>query len=134
MLHRCAPVRWDLTCHVSPKTKAEIIASGRERSPAWAEVEFGPWAEAKLQVGLNVFGLVTALGAWRDIVSKITCPALLVTADPEAGAIVTPETAKTVTEANSNVKVAHVAGAGHNIRREQFEPFVKVVTAFLQNG
>jgi len=30
-----------------------------------------------------------------------------------------------------HLKSVHIEGAGHNIRREQFEPFVNAVTAFL---
>jgi hypothetical protein len=30
-----------------------------------------------------------------------------------------------------NKQVVHIAGAGHNIRREQFEQFVQTITGFL---
>ncbi len=42
--------------------------------------------------------------------------------------------ANDVAAANPNIKVAHLAGAGHNIRREQFEAFVEVVSGFLREA
>lgn len=115
------------------QSRAEIIASGRQRSPTWDEIEFDPWAEAKLQVSPNVVELVASSGlTWRDLVPQITCPTLLVTGDPDLGAIVTPEVAEAITSLQPQIQVAHIAGAGHNIRREQFERFLGAVTIFIQ--
>ena len=114
------------------QSRAEITATGRERSPTWAEIEFDPWSLAKQQASPNVFQIATeSQTTWRDLIPSLTCPTLLVTGDPEAGAIVTPAMAKAVSDLNSNIQVAHISGAGHNIRREQFERFVTVVKEFL---
>ena len=32
---------------------------------------------------------------------------------------------------NPNITVVHIPGAGHNIRREQFDAFMDAVSAFL---
>ncbi len=85
-----------------------------------------------VQVSPNVVGLLSTIRRWQDVVSSITCPTLLITADPNLGAIVTPEIAQTILEVNEDIELIHLAGAGHNIRREQFEPFVEVVTEFLK--
>lgn len=61
-----------------------------------------------------------------------TCPTLLITADPNLGAIVTPEIAQTIIDVNKRIELIHLPGAGHSIRREQFESFVEVVTDFLK--
>nr|NIT54977.1 alpha/beta hydrolase [Fodinibius sp.]NIW43382.1 alpha/beta hydrolase [Gammaproteobacteria bacterium]NIW97335.1 alpha/beta hydrolase [Phycisphaerae bacterium]NIY23561.1 alpha/beta hydrolase [Fodinibius sp.] len=61
-----------------------------------------------------------------------TCPTLLVTGDPDLGAIVTPEVAEAIAGLQPQIQVAHIAGAGHNIRREQFERFLGAVTIFIQ--
>ena len=61
----------------------------------------------------------------------ITCPALLVTADVDAGAIVTAQIAQEAVGLNPNLQVSHIPGAGHNIHREQFTLFMESVTAFL---
>jgi pimeloyl-ACP methyl ester carboxylesterase len=115
------------------QAREEIIALCRTQNPSWAEVECGPWADAKLQLRLDVFqGLAQPHAPWQDIVSKIECPLLLVTGDPELGAIVTPEAAQEAAALWRNGQVAHISGAGHNIRREQFEKYIEAVTAFLK--
>ncbi len=112
-----------------------IIARGRERNPNWDESEFGPWADAKLQVSPK-FGMGRSMRpaeqtAWRDLIPKITCPTLLVTGDPEKGAIVTPEAAEEAARLNPRLRVVRLRGAGHNIRREQFDGYVRAVRDFL---
>jgi len=120
-------------------TLQEVIQAGHgdQEHPTWDEVEFEPWARAKQQMSLNVLsgdrgrGIQELRGRWQDIVPQIQCPTLLVTADPELGAIVAPEIAQQVVQMNAKIRVAHLGGAGHNIRREQFGPFVQAVTGFL---
>ena len=111
----------------------EIAAFGRQRSPKWDESEFGPWSLAKKQVSLNVFTYrLDTAPAWRDALTKISCPLLLVTGDPEEGGIVTPETAAEAAAANTNIELANITGAGHNIRRENFEDFMRAARGFLR--
>jgi len=114
------------------QTREEIMAFCREENPTWAEVELGPWADSKLQLSLRIFDFLGArFIPWPEIVPHITCPTLLITADPEAGAIVTPQVAQEVAGVNANIQVAHISGAGHNIRREQFDQYIQAVTEFL---
>jgi pimeloyl-ACP methyl ester carboxylesterase len=116
---------------------AEVVQEGQREHPTWDETEFGPWADAKQQMSVNVFqasqgkGLAELRGQWQEIGPQLQCPTLLVTADPESGAIITPETARKVERMNERIQVVQLAGAGHNIRREQFAGFVEAVTAFL---
>jgi pimeloyl-ACP methyl ester carboxylesterase len=123
----------DNTIAGKKQSLAQLTAAGRERSPSWAEIEFGPWAQAKHQVSPNVFQFAAGASLpWPELAGKIACPTLLVTGDPAAGAIVTPEVAAAGARLNPKIQVAHIPGAGHNIRREQFEQFVAVVQAFLR--
>lgn len=113
-------------------SRDEIIARGRTQNPTWAAEEFGPWADAKLQLKPS-FGAPRAPETltWWEALAKITTPILLVTGDPERGAIVTPEVAQEAARVAPNLEVVRLAGAGHNIRRERFEGFVEAVRAFL---
>ncbi len=68
---------------------------------------------------------------WREIAPRIVCPALLITADVAEGAIVTPEVAAEAVKLMPKGRIVYIAGAGHNIRREQFEAYMTAVRAFL---
>lgn len=53
-------VQWRArTVEAQSKTRDEVEAAGRAQSPAWAEVEWVPWAEAKLRVSLNAFSMLS---------------------------------------------------------------------------
>lgn len=116
----------------SNKTRAELIAEIRA-SMAWPEAELGPWADAKLQFNPRAAQFHPTIGiTWSELLPRITCPALLITADLDRGAIVRPDIAAAMQRQMPQLQVAHIPGAGHNIRREQFDRFVTVVRAFLK--
>lgn len=115
-------------------TVEEIAAAGRAQSPAWHADEFPAWAESKLQVHPNAAEYVLVPGdAWPDLVQRFQCPVLLITGDPERGAIVNDEVAEQAAALNPRVQHLHVPGTGHNIRREGFEQVVAGVRAFLRS-
>ncbi|MGH2602926.1 MAG: alpha/beta fold hydrolase, partial [Dehalococcoidia bacterium] len=96
-------------------TPAEIEAAGRERSPMWHDAEFGPWALAKQQYRPPPAQSRPPLGAWRETVAAITCPALLITGgNRERGAIVTPEAAAEAQRLCPRLEVVCFEDAGHN--------------------
>lgn len=116
------------------KPEPEIIAAGRMEHPTWPEIEFGPWAVAKSQLDRNIHTVPFRPSLWSELVPKIVCPTLLITADLEQGAIVTPQTARQIAQNWPLVQVAQINGAGHNIRREQFDAFMEAVTKFLREN
>jgi pimeloyl-ACP methyl ester carboxylesterase len=110
------------------------IARGRAASPTWAEEEFGPWAEAKVRLSRRFLDDLSGRGfpqEWQELLPRVRCPVLLVTSDPELGGIVTPEAAQEARRLLPSLDVVRLSGAGHNIRREQFEAFVSAVREFL---
>jgi N-formylmaleamate deformylase len=117
------------------KTRAELIAEQRAATPSWSEAELEPWADSKLRVSsnvLDVFDPNTPRSVdWPAVVRRITCPALLITADPARGAILAEEDANALRVLVPQLEIAYIPGAGHNIRREQFGRFIEVVRAFL---
>jgi N-formylmaleamate deformylase len=127
-----ARAQWqrDIKAHQS-KSDEELLAFVRQRSPTWGEGELSPWVVAKKSVSPAVLNFIDDEHRWQDDVDEITCPVLLVRADPELGAIVGPETVEYVTGKNDNIQVVHIPGAGHNIRREQFNAYIAAVIAFL---
>ena len=119
-------------------TREELIASRRASSPSWSEAELGPWADAKLRFSLNVTQFmrpgISAGIDWPVLLKRVTCPALLITADPERGAIVSEDDALALRRLIPQLQIVHIPMAGHNIRREQYVPYVAAVRAFLDGS
>jgi pimeloyl-ACP methyl ester carboxylesterase len=114
------------------KTREELIADQRAASPIWSEAELGPWADSKLRLSFNVLNRLGAAAVdWQATLRRVTCPALLITADPAQGAIVTEEGAAAAQALIPQLRVAHIPGAGHSIRRGQFDRYIDVVRTFL---
>lgn len=117
------------------KDRAALVAWKRSESPLWAEAELAPWADAKLRYNVDVLSVYHPANPsqvdWPATMRRISCPALLISADPALGAIVTDETAAALRALVPQLEVAHISGAGHNVRREQFAPYMNAVRAFL---
>ena len=114
------------------KTLEEIIALGKEQSPGWSEEEVAPWAQAKLDLRpLAMRVNAKPRPPWREAFARVQCPLLLIRADNALGSIVTPESAEEAVKINPRVRVVHIPGAGHNVRRDQFRPFIAAVRCFL---
>lgn len=125
--------RWDYIRRAQEMPAADVPAFCREMHPAWDDAEIGPWVEAKRAFDLS---LLDAPGTgsprpWRSVASAIRCPMLLITGDVELGAIVTPEAAAEAARLSGGT-AAHVAGAGHNIRREGYERYMELLRGFLR--
>ncbi len=117
------------------KTRAELIAGQRAVAPHWPEAELERWADSKHRFSPDVLGLFAEpIGAgldWPALLARIACPALLLTADPARGAIVTPESAAALQALVPQMRVAHIADAGHSMRHDQLARYLAAVRAFL---
>jgi N-formylmaleamate deformylase len=130
-LARQSPIRLGII-ELKRKTREELIAHARSGSPTWPEAELGPWADSKLRFSFNILTAdEPAAVDWATTTGRITCPALLITADPALGALVTPESAAALQALAPQTRIAHIAGAGHSIHREQFVGYIEVVRTFL---
>ncbi len=113
-------------------TREEIAEYGRGNNPTWDDEELWLWSLGKTLVSPHVVRDTSRLLTdWHTVVPKISCPTLLVTADPAKGGIVTPETAADLADNYPNIKVAYIDGAGHNVRRDQFAAYSAAVRPFL---
>jgi pimeloyl-ACP methyl ester carboxylesterase len=114
------------------KTREELIAEERTMSPAWSDAELEPWADAKLRFSFNALDRVSpGVVDWQATLRRITCPVLLMTADRALEAIVSDKDAAAMKALVPQLRVAHIPGAGHNIRREQFAHYLDIVRTFL---
>ncbi len=132
MRQRLEKLRADLeTMH--HMTLDQLIEKGKRENPEWDDSEWFQWAKSKQQIKVQAAQvIVTPLPAWREVAEKINIPVLLLTGDNELGSIVTPEDAQAAAKMwRKKGQVVHIPGAGHNIRREQFGPFLNAVTHFI---
>lgn len=117
-------------------TRDGVLAAGREGRPEWSDAELQPWADSKAAFSPNVLVVFEpnnrANVDWPVTLGRISCPVLLIIADAERGGIVTPELADALHALVPQTEVAYIPGAGHNIRREQFGPYLEAVREFLK--
>jgi N-formylmaleamate deformylase len=117
------------------KTRDDLLEMARSENPVWSEAELGPWADSKHRFSLKITQLIdfqeTVPLDFPTLLGQITCPVLLITADPERGAIVSDEDVAELQKSVPHLKRAHIPGAGHNIRREQFSRYMESLQAFL---
>jgi N-formylmaleamate deformylase len=115
-------------------TLDELIAQTRRDHPNWPEWVIQTWCTAKKQLDPNILSILRIRdGDWPEGVPQITCPTLIVTADPEKGGIVTPEVAARVHQLNPLCQVAHIPGTGHHVRFEAYATYMEVIQTFFHN-
>ncbi len=129
------PDPWmEFLANASTMKLEDIIAKCRKDSPTWDEIELPAWAESKQQFDINFISSrqETKRPNWKDIARAIKVPTLLITAEVSKGAIVSPQIAEQAQKINPLIQVADIAGAGHNVRREAFDDYMKAIRRFLK--
>jgi pimeloyl-ACP methyl ester carboxylesterase len=113
-------------------TLDELIAQTRIEHPTWSEVVIQIWCPSKKQVDPNILSILNITGTdWPSGVPLLTCPTLIITADPEHGGIVTPAIASRVQELNPHCTIAHIPGTGHHVRFAGYEAYMHHIRDFL---
>src|SRR2546421_12338973 len=126
---------WQWLFDLRALPREERITRGFAVNPTWVKEEIIPWADSKAELNIDILepalAAVSNAAPWREIISRIECPILLITGDPERGAIVTPEAAQEAAQLWKQGELVHISGAGHNIRRDRYDETMAVVRAFL---
>jgi N-formylmaleamate deformylase len=129
---------------IKGKNHEELMAWRRIQSPNWSETDVRTFADAKIRlnpqtlapfmnrdaVASNARDMASPVD-WPTLLRQIRCPALLITGDPEHGAMVSASQAAALQEQVPTLRVAHIANASHDIRRDQSGDFLKVIAPFL---
>jgi N-formylmaleamate deformylase len=119
-----------------PMTTEQMIDYRAAEDPGikvWDTVEYGPWSEAKRQASLDMMEMVeNPLPDYKGIFPHITCPTLIIAADPAKQPAVDPAAGTWAAKINPHIKLVTIAGAGHNIRREKFAEYMAEVVPFLK--
>lgn len=114
------------------QTVEEATAKTREAHPTWDDVEFEPWVRSKHLLDTTFVG---EFGIHREpmevTLPRITCPTLVLTGDPERGAIITNENAAWARTLCPTIEFAHFPGASHDVRRDRAAQVAETVRNFI---
>jgi pimeloyl-ACP methyl ester carboxylesterase len=120
------------------KTRDELLEIARLENPFWSEAELGPWADSKHRFSPKIARMIDSQdfvpANFPALLGQITCPVLLITADPERGAIVADNDVLELQKSLPHLEVIRISGAGHNIRRDQFIKYIDVTKQFLSGS
>ena len=108
-------------------------AHGRALHPAWADEDLEAWVRAQSQVDPDVvswFNSWPTTNRWRDHVAALRGPGLLLIGEQTA---VTPNAAAQARRLWPQLQTVQIEGAGHNVRRDQFTPYLEAVATFLRH-
>jgi pimeloyl-ACP methyl ester carboxylesterase len=112
------------------------VRMARKSSPTYPEVEIQPWVDAKKRVS---FDFLSSMASGKMVFADpyeafkhITVPVLLIIGDNEKMSIVSQEAAQAAARLNDKVRVVHLAGASHDIRRTRFDGYLSAVKQFLK--
>ncbi len=122
---------------LATQTLDELLVQYRKDHPTWPEELIQPMCESKKQLDPTILDVLRPRmhaqeWDWRTTLQDVTQPMLLFTANPDLGAIVTPEVVEKVRELNPNVVIVNVPDVGHLIRFDKFPVFMEALQAFLK--
>ena len=113
-------------------SREALIARCHQESPKWSEDELGPWADAKLQLSPQIaYNYTHVREPYDEVMARVRCPVLLITANVALGSNVTAEMAAEAQRIWPQTEVVNVPESGHNIRREGFDKLITAVKEFL---
>lgn len=123
----------DMLKDFKSKSLVELMENCQQRNPAWSENERMQWAKGKMMVSLHTsIRLLESPYPWKDAISQLQVPGLLLVSEQSLGGIVSPEVAEIVSKSWKKSQVVHFSGAGHFIHREQYYKFRDVTKLFLR--
>lgn len=119
------------------KTLEELLVQYREEHPTWPEVLVRQMCESKKQLDPTILDTLAERmqherSSWQTTLQTIKHPMLIFTANPELGALVTPEAAARIRELNPSVTLVNVPNVGHLIRYDNYQAFMDHLRAFLK--
>ena len=135
-----ATQNWIATALASLRAEARMLATlGRDAiverfrlsNPHWSDAELEDAATAKLQVRDIFFTTFKDRFDWQALLGQVRCPTLLVTGDPDRGALVTAEAADVAKRCCPTLEVANIPDASHNVNSDQFDQYLPAMRNFL---
>jgi len=111
------------------------IRMARKGMPAYPYEEIHPWLNAKKRLSFDFLGSMGKMdiefSKSFEVIGKIQSPVLLFIGDREKMSIMSQEAAQQAADANDKLRVVHLEGASHDIRRTRFDGYMPALKAFL---
>jgi N-formylmaleamate deformylase len=112
------------------------IRLARKASPTYPDSEILPWINSKKRLSFDFLkSMATMEIATSDpleVFRLITVPVLLFIGDREKMSIVSQEAAQRAVQVNDKIRIVHLAGASHDIRRTRFDGYMPALKIFLE--
>lgn len=123
------------TLSAKEKSIKDLARLKKKESPNWEDAILKEWAQSKHDMDPNFFDYYPySDNDWRKTAKKITIPTLIVTGDNERGAIVTPAIGMEAVQLLKKGEFGHISAAGHCVRYEQYQPYLRMVSLFLKRN
>ena len=104
-----------------------------KKHPEWKDIYIEAYVMSKVFASENIFKIMDTVNqGWREDLEKIHCPAMLITADVEKGAIVTQDTSNWIHERYPEIEILHVPNVGHSSHRENYPLVFSRICDFLE--
>jgi N-formylmaleamate deformylase len=111
------------------------VPLARKAFPTYPDDELIPWVDSKKRMSNDVFDSMASMGIGvgdpLEVFKRINVPVLLIIGDKDKGSIVSEAAAQEVVKINDCVKVVHLAGANHDIRRCCFAGYLAALQTFI---
>jgi N-formylmaleamate deformylase len=119
------------------KTRAELIENFKKDSPQWSSIEINMCADAKHRFSPKIDNFFINQEKPQDdlklLYQNIICPVLFIGSDQKLGGLAGSDDITVLNSLIPQLKTAIIEGAGHNIRRDQFVPYMNIVRNFLSD-
>jgi pimeloyl-ACP methyl ester carboxylesterase len=110
----------------------EIIDQCHKDNPTWQEYDVIPWAESRKQFDPALLkNMIANSRPYEELVARIQCPTLLIIAENGIVTKAVAENAARLWKAKAPFKWVYIKGAGHSIRREQYDAYKQALDEFL---
>jgi len=105
-----------------------------KKHPSWDEIYINSYVLSRIYTlaADQIFDIQETVDkGWREDLTTIKCPVMLITADKDKGAIISHDTSRWIHESYPNIEILHVPNTGHNPHRENYPLVISEIIKFL---
>ncbi len=120
---------------IKTKTYSQLLDEARRANTRWSEEELDLWVQAKQRFSIQVSRLAKMQDVvpeqFDEIIRRIICPVVFIPADSKLGGVSTRENVDELKRLVPQLELVQVTAAGHNIRRDCFPEYMRILIRVL---